>query len=262
MSGWPPGAIHSALVADAARIVWGSAGMHHVPADDSWMDEHERRRIGGMRYPKRRLESRLSRWTAKTTVARALGLALDPGSIGRVTVHNAPDGAPEVLVDGAEVAIVIGMTDRADWAVCAVLHGRHRVGCDLELVEPRSNTFVEDYFTPPEVRLVLDAPAAEHDLLANLVWSAKESALKVLRTGLRRDTRTVEVRLQGDERRGWRGLQVRADGVDLPGWWVRHGQFVLTCVAAVPCDPPESLVDPPPLAGAAPSHGWMAMGRE
>jgi 4'-phosphopantetheinyl transferase len=249
-------------VADTARIVWDSAGMHHVPADDSWLDEHERRRLGGMRFPKRRLESRLARWTAKTTVARALGLPTDPLSLGRVTVRNAPDGAPEVTVDGADVGIVIGMTDRADWAVCSVLHGRHRVGCDLELVEPRSAAFVQDYFTPREVRFVLDAPRAEHDLLATLVWSAKESALKVLRTGLRRDTRSVEVTLGDEASRGWRGLQVRADGVDLHGWWVRHGQFVLTCVAAVPCDPPESLVEPPALSAAVPTHGWMAMRRE
>ena len=69
------------------------------------------------------------------------------------------------------------------------------VGCDLELVEPRSALFVRDYFTAAERERVAAAPAREHDELANLIWCAKESALKVLRTGLRRDTRSVEVEL-------------------------------------------------------------------
>ena len=237
------------------RISWLSAGMTDVPSDDAWMDDREHRRIGSMRFAKRRLESRLSRWTAKATVARALGLPSGAEGLSRVQVRNASDGAPEVQVDGAEAGIVIGMTDRADWSVCAVLHGEHRVGCDLELVEPRTSAFVRDYFVPSEQKLVQDA--AEPDMVSNLIWSAKESALKVLRTGLRQDTRSVEVRLEGESQGGWRSLVVRSNGTQYPGWWIRYDQFVLTCVAAAASEPPVSLVDPPALASAIPSHAWM-----
>ena len=102
------------------------------------------------------------------------------------------------------------------------------------------------------------------DATANLIWSAKESALKVLRTGLRADTRTVEVALadggavdtragmaglgRGGGRRGagrcaggrcagadgagWRRLTVTGARGTFPGWWRRDGVFVLTVVAS------------------------------
>jgi 4'-phosphopantetheinyl transferase len=155
------------------------------------------------------------------------------------------------------------MTDRADWAVCAVAPPHVAVGCDLELVEPRSDAFVGDWFTPSEQALVSGATARDdRQLLANLVWSAKESALKVLQTGLRRATRSVEVDVV--ERTGhdrWARLVVRAEeGQAFPGWWRRYGDFLLTVVTdvtdVVDDEPPVSFEEPPGLAGATPSHSW------
>jgi 4'-phosphopantetheinyl transferase len=102
------------------------------------------------------------------------------------------------------------------------------------------------------------ATAADPDLTANLIWSAKESALKVLRTGLRRDTRTVEVNLLPTTSGVWNGLEVADQtGRSLPGWWARYGDFVLSCCAETPLAAPLSLVEPPPLATAEPSHRWI-----
>ncbi len=244
-------------MADRTRVSWTSAGLDHVPAGDAWMDDVERVRIAGMRYTKRRTEALLARYTAKTAVALALGLDHDPASLGRITVRNAPDGAPEASVDARDAGIVIAMTDRADWAACTVLHGADRVGCDLELVEPRSAAFVSDYFTNAEREVVAGAPADERPLLANLIWSAKESALKVLRTGLRRDTRTVAVVLEPGRDEGWSPLVIDTGASQLTGWWIRYGEFVMTVAAAVATDPPVALVEPPPLASAVPSHRWL-----
>jgi 4'-phosphopantetheinyl transferase len=238
------------------RPLWFSAGIDHVPDDDAWIDDAERHRFGSMRYTKRRDEAMLARWTAKRTVAGAVGLGSDPPELHRVTIRNAPDGAPEVWVDGERPGLEIAMTDRADWAVCAVVNGGSRIGCDLELVEPRSPAFVADYFTARERSLLAASPDA--DLTANLIWSAKESALKVLRTGLRRDTRTVEVKLETGSAATWNPLVVTAsEGDRFPGWWIRYGRFVLTITAADDTGPPSSLAEPPPLATAVPSHRWM-----
>ena len=240
------------------RVSWFSAGLDTLPEDDSWMDEAEAGRIGSMTYSKRRLESTLSRHTAKSTLVRAL--ELDPGesSMARVTIRNASDGAPEAYLDGGEIDAVIAMTDRADWAVCAVLHGSVRVGCDLELVESRSDAFIRDYFTPAEQSVAMEVVDEERHLRANLIWSAKESALKVLRTGLRVDTRSVEVRIDSEPAGpGWNPLEVIGGDVAFPGWWHRFGEFVLTVVAAAPVGEPTSLDDPPALATAVPSHRWM-----
>ena len=125
---------------------------------------------------------------------------------------------------------------------------------------------MRDWFTPVEQDLVRCAASGdERQLVANLVWSAKESALKVLETGLRRATRSVEVDVVesvGDKR--WARLVVRAeDGAVFTGWWRRYGAFVLTFAADADCDPPRSLEAPPGLAGAIPSHTWLGqLGRE
>ncbi len=100
----------------------------------------------------------------------------------------------------------------------------------------------------------------ERDLVANLVWCGKESALKVLRTGLRRDTRSVEVSFpQGGAVDGWAPLSIRAvEGTVFPGWWQRFGAFVLTLAATEPFAPPRPLLDPPGLATATPAHSWLS----
>jgi 4'-phosphopantetheinyl transferase len=241
-----------------SEVTWFSAGLANVAVADTWLDPVLADRLGRMRYTKRLVEARLGRWTAKQALARSLGLSTDLASLADVVVVNAPDGAPEALVGGEPAGVVIAMTDRADWAVSAVLAGTARVGCDLEIVEPRSAAFVRDYFTAAERALV---EKGDHDLMANLIWSAKESALKVLRTGLRRDTRTVDVHCEpatGAESPDWRPLIVTStEGDAMPGWWIRYGEFVLTLSAAVATEPPVSLEEPPPLATARPSHTWM-----
>jgi len=238
-------------------VQWWSAGLEHVPSVDDWMEDREIERLATMNYTKRRSESKLSRYCAKTTVAMAIGRGTDPSSLRSISIRNAPDGAPETHVDDHDNELVIAMTDRADWAVAAVMDGRNRIGCDLELVEPRSAAFVQDYFTTSERSSTNGA--VEPPLVANLIWSAKESALKVLRTGLRRDTRTVEVSFEAGNSAGeWRPLVVKAiEGETMPGWWIRYGEFVLTVVAAVATSVPSSLEQPPRLASATPGHSWL-----
>ena len=62
------------------------------------------------------------------------------------------------------------------------------VGVDLERVEPRSEGFVRDFLTAPERAFCAAGVTADRDRRANLVWSAKEAVLKVLKRGLTADT--------------------------------------------------------------------------
>jgi 4'-phosphopantetheinyl transferase len=241
-----------------SHATWLAAALTDVPEDNRWIDETMATRLAGMRYTKRISETTMARWTAKAAIATTLGRPTDPASLRHVIVRNAFDGAPFVEVDkrGTEADLEIAMTDRADHAVCMVLAGDGRIGCDLELIEPRSAAFVHDYFTASERAVVA---AHDHpDLLANLIWSAKESALKVLRTGLRRDTRTVEVavgQVTGDL---WHPLTVTADdGRVFPGWWLVAGEFILTCATERQTDRPRSLSEPHGLTDAVPAHAWM-----
>ncbi len=239
-------------------LCWLSQGMDDVPADGAWLSPREAAWVARMRFPKRRSEFRLGRWTAKKALALYLGRDASAGALLSIEIGRAPDGAPHPLVDGRAAAAFITMTDRADQAVCLVGPPGAALGCDLELLEPRTDAFVADYLTPAEQRSVAEA-GAERDLMANLVWCGKESALKVLRTGLRRDTRSVEVSLpEGPDLDGWAPMSVRtSEGAVFPGWWQRFGAFVLTVAATEPFAPPRPLVDPPGLATAMPAHSWL-----
>lgn len=239
-------------------VRWLARGMREVPLSANWLSPAESARLATLRFPKRRTEVRLSRWTAKHAIAAVLDLGTEPATLARIELRPDPTGAPLPFVGDELAPISVSLTDRADWAVCAVAPPDLALGCDLELVEPRSDAFIRDWLTARERNSVLRAGEDRH-LLANLIWSAKESALKVLQTGLRRDTRSVEVDildLAGHAH--WARLVVHAEeGRTFPGWWRRYNDFLLTVAAGMDHDPPVTLDDPPRLAAATPSHSWL-----
>ncbi len=243
---------------------WLARGESQVPQGQQWLTGTEAARASTMRFTKRRTEYLLRRYAGKCAVAAAVGLPHDPGSLGRIGVLNRMTGAPYVEVDGRTLGLDVSLTDRAGWAVCLVGPDLGAVGVDLEIVEPRSDGFVRDFLTAAERDVVADAPGPDaHDAVANLIWSAKESALKVLRTGLRADTRTVEVVL--DDPSGistgvgqWQHLSVASGADRFPGWWLRDGVFLLTVVAANGlAEPPRVLSGSADLSQAEPIHSWV-----
>ncbi len=246
-----------------APLRWLARGEHELPADDSWLTPREAHRAAGMRFTKRRSEYLLRRWVGKQAVAASTGRATGAGDLAGIEVANRASGAPYVLVDGRPLGLDVSLTDRAGWAVCVVGPDLNRVGCDLEIVEPRSRGFVSDFLTDGEQDFVAaQADGDERDAAANLLWSAKESALKVLRTGLRRDTRSVEVTVHepdpAADRDGWGALAVTTvEGGTMSGWWRRDGAFLLTIAADVPIRPPVQLPGSARLTEAVPRHSWV-----
>lgn len=246
---------------------WLAVAEDDLPAGDAWLSEAERSRAAAMRFTKRRTEYRLRRLAAKRAVAACLGLGTDPADLRRVEALNRPGGAPFVRVDGADVDLRVSLTDRSGYAVC-LLEGAAgpeagSPGVDLEVVEPRTLAFVADYCTAAEQQAIAGAGEVgshEWDRAANLVWSAKEAALKVLRVGLRADTRSVEVVLgRGERTDGWHPLGLRVvTGERLDGWWRHDGAFVLTLAARRLPDPPEPLPGGADLSTAVPVHSWLA----
>ncbi len=243
----------------AGTMTWLARGEHDLPGTDAWLTVGESARASGMPMTKRRTEYLLRRWVCKHAVAAVVGLPDDLGSLARIEVTNRPSGAPAVGVDGEDAGLDVSLSDRAGWAICVVGEALGRLGCDLELVEPRSSGFVADFLTTAEQEYVAAQPATDRDLAATLIWSAKESALKVLQTGLRRDTRTVEVVLGGRESTtGWAGLEVRtAEGDGVIGWWLRAGTYVVTVAAEAPLPPPRALAGAGDLEIGRPVHSWV-----
>jgi 4'-phosphopantetheinyl transferase len=227
-------------------VHWLACAEPEVPPDDAWLAPAEAARAAGLRFPKRLSEYRLRRWAGKRAVAAVTGLGDGPRRLAAVEILNHPDGAPLARFEGAPLPLEISLTDRAGVAVClvAAVDEGGPVGVDLELVEPRSPAFVEDFLTAAERDHVLSLPRGEaRDAAATLVWSAKESALKVLRTGLRADTRTVEVTAHAPVRPdGWGALDIgTTGGRALTGWWRRDGALLLTVATSTPAAPPSRL---------------------
>lgn len=238
------------------RPGWLARGEHELPDHHAWLTDREAERLQGLRFTKRRTEYLLRRWVGKHAVAAAHGIDTSESSLARIEVWNHPTGAPFVLVDGHPAGVDVSLSDRAGWAVCLVGADLSRVGVDLEIVEPRSPGFVRDFLTDAEQDYVRGH--ADPDQAANLLWSAKESALKVLRTGLRRDTRSVEVSVAPVREDGWGVLQVRArEGIAFPGWWRRDGVFLLTLAAERAFSPPDVLPASADLSSAEPVHSWL-----
>ena len=238
---------------------WLARGEVQLPPAGEWLTAAERSRAEGLRYTKRRTDFLLGRWTLKLAVARALGWPDDPAELARIEGRTAPSGAPRLYVDGQPAARGVSLSDRAGCAVCLVAARTGAVGCDVEIVEPRSDAFVRDYLTEAERRLVAAAGPAR-DRAANLVWSAKESALKVLETGLRRDTRSVEVTVAdlSPPERTWSPLQVRTtEGALFPGWWRQSGAFLFTACWPGGGPPPAALEAASPIDTLPPSHRWV-----
>ena len=238
---------------------WLARGEDELPAAADWLSAAERSRAGALRYTKRRTDFLLGRWTLKVAVARSLGWPGDHAVLARIEGRTAPTGAPLLYIDGLPADRGVSLTDRAGCAVCLIAERPVAVGCDVEIIEPRSAAFARDYLTQSEQRLV-GAAGADRHLAANLIWSAKESALKVLRTGLRRDTRSVEVDVAdlGPPERTWSALRIRtAEGEAFPGWWRRSGSFLVTACWPGGGPAPEPLEARSPIDTLLPSHRWI-----
>lgn len=229
---------------NTARIYWLLQSARNVPVGDDWLSEGELDRVASLAFPKRRAEWRLGRWTAKRAVSAYLsGGGLSPG-MPALEIRAAADGAPEAYVEGEACPVSLSISHSSGFAICAVAASDLAIGCDLEAVEPRSGEFLADYFTAEERKLLSRVAPADILLFATVIWCAKESALKVVRQGLRRDTRSMQVRLDpADSECGWKPLVVRCaeSSIGYQGWWLPLGEFVLAMSADAATTKPVAL---------------------
>jgi 4'-phosphopantetheinyl transferase len=221
------------------RIYWLEQVREDLPAGYDWLSPAESARLEELRVPKRRADWLLGRWTVKRAVSQLLCLAELP----LIEVRPAASGAPELFLEGRSSRLAISITHTGERAACCVGGAGAALGCDLETIEPRSDAFITDYFTPSEQAAIRNAPEGERPVLANLLWSAKESALKALGEGLRLDTRRASVTLHETALQfgAWQPLAVRVDGALLRGWWRSDPGMLRTAVAAPPAQPPVLL---------------------
>jgi len=219
-------------------VYWLEQNQADLPAHFAWLSRSEADRFQTFHFAKRRMDWLLGRWTGKLAVATHLGLSHDDATLRDIEIVAAPSGAPEIFVSGKLLDIAVSLSHSGDAGVCALSNSGRALGCDLEQIEPRGELFAAEYFTADEQALVGGAASDdERWRMVALLWSAKESALKALRAGLRLDTRCVRVILEpytmgpsGTER-DWLPLRVHYTAGQLfRGWWRESGNLVQTLV--------------------------------
>lgn len=222
---------------------WLEGRAAEVPAGDGWLAEPEKRQLGPGATPARRADWRLGRWTAKRALAAWLGLPTSAATWPALAVQPDANGAPEARYRDQALRVSLSLSHRDGRALVVVGAAGIELGCDLEKVEARSPAFVADFLTESEQRLWAAHAAAERDALANRIWSAKESVLKLARRGLRVDPREVEIRFESDPpRQGWRAFTADWAPVgDCAGWWRIEEERIYTVVSRPGLAPPRPL---------------------
>lgn len=232
-----------------------------IPADvGEFLTPWERRHWGALKVDKRRRDWLAGRWVAKRALQPLLATPSSVPPLGAIAIINAPDGAPQVA-DHPGINLTISHAGTCA-AAAATARADYLIGIDIEVIAPRTPAFVGDYFTPDEQQQVHLAPGCVRDTLVNAIWSAKESALKALRVGLRVDTRAVSCRLDPFicPPETWTPLAVELDaarlGRGLPalsGWWRTMRGYVLTLMLGRECESPQRPLETPDLSANTPS---------
>lgn len=221
--------------------------------------EQEWQRLGTLKIEKRRRDWLLGRWTAKHLVQGYLAATEDyTPALDAIRIANAEDGSPycELLDTGKtgtgktgtgktarRLEVSLSISHSHGHALCALCSEAGQqgttwsLGCDIEWIEHREQSFVNDFFTAQEIRDVMGTPAEHRNCRVTAIWSAKEAVLKSLRTGLRIDTRRLDCRFGADDlvATQWTPLTVLVDSTlaaQFPGnwyaWWQVQDGFVLT----------------------------------
>ena len=196
--------------------------------------ENELARCNKMKIEKRKKEWVLGRMTAKTLLSSD-GLPYAGQSMSSILIDNQPEGAP--YLPNAIVAGSLSISHREDIAVAAYtsLQSTH-LGIDLEKIEPREMSFVEDFFTEAEADYTMQLTGEAQTVWVTLVWSAKEAVLKAWQKGLRLDTRSIEIHpidpnLLITKPPTWQPMRWQANIAGYPRCWLgwqRLNDFILT----------------------------------
>jgi 4'-phosphopantetheinyl transferase len=248
------------------NIYWLEQTEGDVPVEEDWLGPSEIYRLRQLRMAKRRTDWRLGRWTAKHAVAVYLHLRKDREILRSIEIRSDSAGAPEAFLRTKPASVSISLTHRAGVAACAVAPSGAGLGCDLEVIEEHGDAFVDDYFTDEEHRMIARAGHVDREKVVTIIWSAKESALKALRCGLKVDTRCLAISLCdgwpiSDE--GFHGCRppwslseyvpgkwcpllarYNSDQVDqvLHGWWRCSAKLTRSVMTLRPTEPPTLLM--------------------
>ena len=190
-------------------VYWSSKTINDVPEDLNWLSESEMQFLETLRFPKRRQDWLLGRWTAKYLLQKVHpDCKTEKGQ--DISILKAKNGAPYAMLEQKDLDGILSLTHREQFAVAAWCpHASIKIGVDLEEIEPKQNNFINDFFTTDEAAWVFGLPVEQRAWSASLIWSAKEAMLKALQTGLSMDTRQIAISsLEATNKMGWQEIPI------------------------------------------------------
>jgi 4'-phosphopantetheinyl transferase len=197
------------LLPSSVRVRAVAYAEERVGAWRGWLSEEELACLASFGAETRQQEFLVGRAAARRLLAERLDC-----SPAEVPLRRAADDAIDVEVPDWHVSIAHSGLHAV--AACA----QHRVGVDLERIQPRDPAIARFLFAPEERGIVEALP---YDANASLIlcWALKEATLKARRTGFRTSPKdlTLDVqpaagrataRIENGER--WRLVFARLDG--------------------------------------------------
>jgi 4'-phosphopantetheinyl transferase len=210
-----------------------------------FLSQVEKKRLSQMRFARRRQSFQLGRWAIKQLLRMHPTCADRPSA--SITIANHSAGGPFVQIGDRDLDGCISISHRENEAVSAmVIDPGVAVGIDLELVEERGRSFVEDFFTSKESNQIDLLPEEEKSVAVTRTWSAKEAVLKALKVGLHVDSRAVSINQsqRASRKDGWRMLDASGPALENCAcrvWWRSSGQYVLTLAITAKKDFPNEF---------------------
>jgi phosphopantetheine--protein transferase-like protein len=215
---------------------WGQSDF-----EPDFLSPSENERLRQLRFPKRRREWLSGRWAAKNLLILSTQ-EYARLSLQKISVQNDGQGAPFFSVEGqGQLPMSLSISHRDESVFCAITSMEGvRIGVDIELVETRPASFLEDYFTDREAETVRQLDPDQRARWVTMGWSIKESFLKALGIGLRADTRRIEVMggMQSEDIDAdlfpWRQVDISTQewgSEPVYGCWTNMGEYVLSMVA-------------------------------
>jgi 4'-phosphopantetheinyl transferase len=200
--------------------------------DLEWLSPTEFTHQQSFRFPKRKEDWLSGRWVAKSLLYKT-SEHLQNCQLSDFSIENYADGSPLVIRNGEILPGSISISHRSGFASAAWSPDLNdKIGIDLEMIEPKPASFIEDYFTINEKNLVYQQKPEDQPVISSLIWSAKEAVMKALQTGLRIDTRQIEIRMPFTlEKKDWNSLEIS----NYPGgyqsayvFWKRTESMIIT----------------------------------
>ena len=205
--------------------------LEEVPNELIWLHPQELLVYGKFKIQKRKNDWLLGRWTAKSLFSSNFDINL---SLKQIEIRANTNRAPDIFVNNRLLQWVVSISHSHSRSLCALANQGEGIGCDIEKIEQRNPSFIRDYYTAKEKEYINHYRNQDQINFVNLLWSAKESVMKVLRLGLSIHPKKIELFESEFGNAVWNKMQMKylKTGQKFFGQWKIEDGFVFVVMSS------------------------------